>query len=422
MTEDEFALIAALIEKNESLKVIAVGDDDQNIYAFRNSDSRHMQSLITNYQARHYELCENFRSRSNLVAFANAFVNLIPHRMKHTPIQAHQLEKGSIRITQYQSDNLIVPLIKDVLESPLAGTTGILTKTNEDAVFIACLLQEQGMPVRLVQTNSGNFYLGDLDEIRYFNRALDLSQDTHLIDDERWETAKRCLKREFGHAQSWEICRNIILNFEQVYSRKYHSDWTNYLFESKLEDFYPVQGEAIVVSTIHKAKGKEFDNVFLLLTNIESLSDEKKREVYVAITRAKQNLSIHTNGHYLSNIANGLAEYRINSNTYPAPQSLCYTLTHRDLWLDFFIDSHCQAAINTLKSGMSLRLTEKGCTDFSNNEILRFSKKFKDILNELIQKDYKLEKASVNFVVYWEKQEDKKEAKIVLPKVVFKKV
>lgn len=70
---------------------------------------------------------------------------------------------------------------------------------------------------------------------------------------------------------------------------------------------------------------------------------------------------------------------------------------------------------------MSLRLTEKGCTDFSNNEILRFSKKFKDILNELIQKDYKLEKASVNFVVYWEKQEDKKEAKIVLPKVVFKR-
>ena len=35
MTEDEFALIAALIEKNESLKVIAVGDDDQNIYAFQ---------------------------------------------------------------------------------------------------------------------------------------------------------------------------------------------------------------------------------------------------------------------------------------------------------------------------------------------------------------------------------------------------
>lgn len=136
-----------------------------------------------------------------------------------------------------------------------------------------------------------------------------------------------------------------------------------------MEDFYPVQGEAIVVSTIHKAKGKEFDNVFLLLTNIESLSDEKKREVYVAITRAKQNLSIHTNGHYLSNIANGLAEYRINSNTYPAPQSLCYTLTHRDLWLDFFIDSHCQAAINTLKAVCLYDLQRK---DAQILQIMRF--------------------------------------------------
>lgn len=421
MTKDEFELITTLIEKNETLKVIAVGDDDQNIYAFRNSDSRYMESLISNYQAQHYELCENFRSRSNLVAFANAFVNQIPHRMKHTPIMAHQPEKGSIRITQYQSDNLIVPLINDVLGSPLAGTTGILTKTNEEAVFIACLLQEQGMPVRLIQTNSGNFFLGDLNEIRYFNQVLDLNQGTHLIDDERWETAKRMLKKEFRDTQSWEVCRNIIINFEQTYSRKYHSDWTNYLFESKLEDFYSVQGEAIIVSTIHKAKGKEFDNVFLLLNNTEILSDEKKREIYVAITRAKQNLSIHTNVHYLSNIANDLTEYQMDNNPYPAPQSLCYTLTHKDLWLNFFIDSHCQNAINKLKSGMPLHPTDNGCTDFANNDILRFSKKFKDTINELTQKGYKFKEASVNFVVYWERQEDKVEARIVLPKVVFEK-
>ena len=37
MTEDEFALVEALIRKNEDLKVVAVGDDDQNIYSFRRS-------------------------------------------------------------------------------------------------------------------------------------------------------------------------------------------------------------------------------------------------------------------------------------------------------------------------------------------------------------------------------------------------
>ena len=133
MTEDEFNLITALIDKNETLKVIAVGDDDQNIYSFRKSDSKYMQYLISKYQARFYELYENFRSKSNLVTFANSFVNQIPHRMKHNPIVSHQPENGSLRITYYPSNNLIIPLIKDVVESPLAGTTGVLTKTNEEA-------------------------------------------------------------------------------------------------------------------------------------------------------------------------------------------------------------------------------------------------------------------------------------------------
>ena len=99
MTEDEFNLITALIDKNETLKVIAVGDDDQNIYSFRKSDSKYMQYLISKYQARFYELYENFRSKSNLVTFANSFVNQIPHRMKHNPIVSHQPENGSLRIT-----------------------------------------------------------------------------------------------------------------------------------------------------------------------------------------------------------------------------------------------------------------------------------------------------------------------------------
>ena len=35
MDAHEFALINALMEQNEEMRVIAVGDDDQNIYEFR---------------------------------------------------------------------------------------------------------------------------------------------------------------------------------------------------------------------------------------------------------------------------------------------------------------------------------------------------------------------------------------------------
>lgn len=35
MAADEYALVTALMVRNEEMRVIAVGDDDQNIYEFR---------------------------------------------------------------------------------------------------------------------------------------------------------------------------------------------------------------------------------------------------------------------------------------------------------------------------------------------------------------------------------------------------
>ncbi len=43
MGEDDFRLVQAMMHQNEEMRVIAVGDDDQNIYAFRGSDSKYMQ-------------------------------------------------------------------------------------------------------------------------------------------------------------------------------------------------------------------------------------------------------------------------------------------------------------------------------------------------------------------------------------------
>ena len=43
----EYQLVYVLMSRNEDMRVIAVGDDDQNIYQFRGSDSKYLRSFIT---------------------------------------------------------------------------------------------------------------------------------------------------------------------------------------------------------------------------------------------------------------------------------------------------------------------------------------------------------------------------------------
>src|SRR5699024_5889009 len=107
----------------EEMRVIAVGDDDQNIYAFRGASSKHLEQFIHVNKAAKHELVENYRSKSNLVAFTNQFVKRIQNRLKDTPIIPKQNDNGKIKLVRYQNGNLITPLVHDILTTGLTGTT-----------------------------------------------------------------------------------------------------------------------------------------------------------------------------------------------------------------------------------------------------------------------------------------------------------
>ena len=46
MDAHEFALVKTLMEQNDGMRIIAVGDDDQNIFEFRGASSKYMENLI----------------------------------------------------------------------------------------------------------------------------------------------------------------------------------------------------------------------------------------------------------------------------------------------------------------------------------------------------------------------------------------
>ena len=70
----------------------------------------------------------------------------------------------------------------------------------------------------------------------------------------------------------------MLKEFESVNNKiKYRTDLEEFIAESNYEDFYEDERESIVVSTIHKAKGREFDYVYLLLNNQFLKTEEEKR-------------------------------------------------------------------------------------------------------------------------------------------------
>lgn len=419
MDADEFKLIETLMEYNEEMRVIAVGDDDQNIYEFRGASSKYLEHFIEQNGATKYELIENFRSKSNLVNFTNQFVTQINHRLKQTPIVAHQRDKGLLKVVRYQSNNLITPLVDDILDSRTYGTTCILTKTNDEATQITGLLVKNGIKARLIQTDD-SFYLFNLLEIRYFLDLLKGDEDNFTISDQVWEGAKRELKNRFHDSTKVEICNAIIRDFEAINpKRKYKTDLELFIQESKLEDFFIGDEGRIFVSTIHKAKGKEFDNVYLLLDNFNADRDEAKRKLYVAMTRAKQNLIIHLNTNLLDNLST-FSSLRINDKkVYQPPDEIAIALTHRDIWLGYFYTK--QTLISELISGESLLVNGDGCLNKEEHPIIKFSKEFISRVERIKAQGFEPKGAKVNYILYWKKEGCEEEIKIVLPELYFHK-
>ncbi len=420
MNKDEYELVKALMEQNEEMRVVLVGDDDQNIYGFRKADSAHMQKLITEKAAVKYELTENYRSKDNIVSLANQWAATLRNRLKTAPCFASQRDNGVIQITQYGHSNMIVPLAGIISKAQLSGSTCVLTKTNEDAILLSGLLLQQGVQAKLVQSNDG-FNLINLYELRLFSDMIYEHTDSPLVSDDDWADAKRRLNAHIANSSKKDLANAAIKAFEDANrAKKYKSDWKAFLFESNVEDFLTIDSEVAYVSTIHKAKGKEFENVYLLLKNFTPATDEEKRQFYVAITRAKTNLFIHYSDKYLKPFAVDGFAYNEDRNIYPEPQQIVIYLTHKDVQLWYF--ERVQHKLNDLFSGSRLTITEDGLADLNGDLILLYAQKFRTVLDGWFAKGFKIAAAKINYVVYWKGETKEEEIKIILPMLLLKKV
>ena len=405
MGKEEYDLVNALIANNEEMRVIAVGDDDQNIYEFRGSNSQYMYRLTQNPESKFIEMTENYRSTHHLVNFANEFAKNIGKRMKSTPIISMRKENGWVGVTYHQSKYMYQPLVEELLHQRGSGTSCVLTQTNEEAVILTALLRKHAINSKLIQSMDG-FLFWNMAEMRYFLRYIEKRIKTPLIPEELWEKAKHVTYTTYEKSKSLTYVKRCIELFEQTYKVKYHSDFKEFVFESSVEDFCDISGTDVVVSTIHKAKGREFDNVYMLISDNYSKDDHLMRRYYVGMTRAKNQLFIHTNGNCFNHIS--ADRHCIDRKEYAMPEEIVLQLSHKDVFLKFFKGR--KQEILALRSGDSLIYKDSVLyTASTNKAVAKLSQNMQATMCEWEKKGYKVRAAYVRFIVAWKSKDSPKD-------------
>jgi len=388
MGADDFRLVRALMRQNEEMRVIAVGDDDQNIYAFRGADSKYMQSLVNQEGAKLYEMTDNYRSAKVVVDCANRFVQRIPSRLKHTPIQSATGEIGKVLSLKSLFD----------AEIKVQGSTAILTRTNEETMQVAFELEQRGLHATVVQS-MGGFRFGNLAEVRYFLRQLGKNDEVTILKG-RWQEAKQRTLETYATSTCLSVMKQFFADFEVTHQFYYRSDLREYIFESNIEDFIAVDEKSIFVSTIHKAKGREFNSVYLLSPVPDSRDVNDMRAYYVGLTRAKRNLFL---------ITNPPVQY----------SSISIALNMRDVWLDFFKGR--KDIVLRLRSGDSLQYNEGYLQNEQGINIVALSASGKEKLKAWKDKGYELTSAKVSYTLAWRPKDSEIEYAVCLANIILSK-
>jgi ATP-dependent DNA helicase RecQ len=326
--EDQYQFISALAGRTEQdpdckLSILAVGDDDQNIYTFRGANVEFIRRFQIDYDAQVHYLTQNYRSTTNIIEASNSLIHHNRDRMKiQYPIAINKERKqeppggewGSLDpVAQGRVQLIHMRDAKEqiaVLMGEVVRINGIkpdlrwsdfavLARTRELLHPVRAIFELRNIPFAWTFGRETVPPLHRLREVaRFFCslRALDkprirgseaqsvLSQTAGDTGDNPWWTLIKELIRSYE-----EETGDAALPVPSVIESLYDS-----LFELRREQSI---GNGVFLGTLHGAKGMEFPHVFILdggwREEVYSPKREEERRIfYVGMTRAKQTLCL----------------------------------------------------------------------------------------------------------------------------------
>lgn len=322
--EQQYALVSALAgrkrgEADAKLSIMAVGDDDQNIYSFKGADVEFIRRFQEDYGADVTYLVENFRSSQNIIAAANHVIQRGRDRMKIN----HPIRINDARVSDHAGGHWAS------IDVAGQGVVKVMNTPSDVNIEAQLVLKE----VRNIQALDMDVTPGDIAIIARTHRALDpvraacelygircqmLTPEANaarvslMKSREGWQVAKLLRKRsaklvsmlalkrlyqkqmrqepENPYLIDIKACIDE-LGYEASAERLIGSEILEALYEAAGEARKSGQRDALRLMTAHGAKGLEFAHVIVMdCGDWRSASDDERRLLYVAMTRAKENL------------------------------------------------------------------------------------------------------------------------------------
>ena len=332
ISEHHYNLVSALAgrqaDESSKLTILAVGDDDQNIYAFNGSSNKYIQRFQQDYNVSKPDyLTYNYRSTKNIINAANSLIQDVPERLKTAqPIEINP-----------ERDNDLKGGIWEYIDTKRLGRVAVINVSEEGSLQQRNNRQTQGIIneiVRLRQCQKTEYK--DFAVLARNNSTLkpmqawcELHHTPYFLAKENKNKIRLNRKREFIKLIDILDKKNALTSQEFIdiiCNQKVNDKWKTY-FKHLIEQFileYPIAqsmdssikhspqmlknwlydyvgndnetgGNGIFLGTVHSAKGLEFKHVFILDGNWQSRNEDlaaTQRLYYVAMTRAIETLTL----------------------------------------------------------------------------------------------------------------------------------
>lgn len=253
-------------------RLIAVGDPYQSIYGFRGADSTAMDMIVSDFGSTVLPLSISYRCSKQVVEEANKYMPDIQSFDKAPEGSVKDLDKYSVET--------------------FSSEDAILCRNTAPLIKMAYSLISKRVPVTVLGRDIG---AGLITFIKSF-KTSSIKELVQKMSD--WYDTEKLKAEESGNESKFESqsdkYESVLIFIEQV-----DGDSVTNLIDCIESLFSDDETQNLTLATIHKSKGLEWHNVFILdkdrffpkWAKKPWMIEQERNIVYVAVTRAKRNLT-----------------------------------------------------------------------------------------------------------------------------------